>query len=167
MTIKEAEQIYEWEVERHIEWRKKRAKKAICIRAIIAGIFLALGAFLIIKGINTLPEIYVDYFGNVHEDESYKAILCKLFGSWSLIMGAVFLALLLIAIFDRKKGPKDFTAQNRNLYYNYLKCEDMPQEHKEYYIQKLEEIRNDELVAAIHRGSADASAAILFTTLRR
>lgn len=43
----------------------------------------------------------------------------------------------------------------------------MSDSDKEFYKQKLEDIRNMELVSAIHRSSDSVSAAILFTTLKK
>ena len=162
MTIKEAEKIYEWEVTDCIESNKKQAKKKTWVRSIIFIILIVAGIVLTVKGFTAPPEI--DWKGE--ETESFGASLMKAYGIILICVGA-FCLLLIPLIYKEIKNREDFSIPRKNLYYNYLKCEDMSQEDKEYYIQKLEEIRNDELVAAIHRGSADASAAILFTTLRR
>ncbi len=167
MTIAEAERIYEWQVEKEIEWCKKRLRKRIKVFAVIAAVLFLVGMVLLIIGLTAPMEI--DYFGN--ETRTIGADMEIGFGAVLLGLGVLYVLPILFNYKALKNVPEsldlDLTLQIKNLYFNYLKCEDISQEEKEFYIQKLEDIRNNELVRAVHGASANASAAILFTTLRR
>ena len=52
-----------------------------------------------------------------------------------------------------------YYVQNKHLYLNYIKCTDMNDTDKEYYKQKLEDMRNAELVSAVESASKAAEAA--------
>lgn len=168
MTIKEAEEQYDWEVENHIEKYKDRLKLTIYIFMIIGFILIILGIAL--RGIaDTLPpEVWWEGTESEYETESDKAFFYNFFGTMALIMGAIFLVVIVPSLYwTRNKGPKNFLPQIKRLYFNYLKCEDMSRDYKEFYKQKLEDIRNMELVNAIHNASATASTAIMFSALRK
>ena len=165
MTIKEAENQYYHEVENCREQHIMKAKKAILIWNIIGSLLIVVGLILMIIGFTTPPEI--DSFG--YEWEPIGALFEKAYGIVSLGLGVFFILLLNLggrrAI---KKGPRNFLPQIKNLYLNYLKCDDMSNDEKEFYKQKLENIRNMELVNAIqHSASVAASTAIMFSTLHK
>ena len=170
MTIREAENQYDWEVANSIakstERHKKQMRKAFYIWMCVGFILIILGIVLILIGVNTPPKI--DFLGN--EYESFEAGMAKTFGGLILFYGVGSLAIALFCK-HKKKKPDNFLPQIRNLYLNYLKCEDMSKDDKEYYIQKLEEIRNMELVSAVHSAAAAASTAattaIMFSALKK
>lgn len=166
MTIREAENQYDWEVANSIakstERHKKQMRKAFYIWMSVGFIFIILGIVLILKGVTTPPEINI--FG--HEEVPFVATLAKIFGGLILFYGVGSLAMALYCK-HKKKKPDNFLPQIRNLYLNYLKCEDMSKDDKEYYIQKLEEIRNMELVSAVHSAAAAAATAIMFSALKK
>ena len=154
MTIAEAEKQYFVEVENLRKQHELQIKKALKIWVIVCAVLIIVGIILMIIGYTTPPEFIFD--------------LKRFFGIMLLCLGA-FLLLIgnLGARNGLKKGPQSFLAQTKNLYFNYLKCIDMNDSDKEFYKEKIEEIRHMELVNAIHSSAAATSAAILFTTLNR
>lgn len=164
MTIIEAENQYCREVENCREQHIKHAKKAILIWNIIGAILIIVGLILTIIGFTTPPEI--TSWG--YEELPSAAIFERVYGIAAICLGTFFIILMNLSWRSSiKKGPRDFLPQIRNLYLNYLKCDDMGKDEKEFYKQKLEDIRNMELVNAIHRASTAASAAIMFSTLNK
>ena len=164
MTIKEAENQYYHEVENCREQHIMKAKKAILIWNIIGPLFIVVGLILMIIGFTTPPEI--TSWG--YESVPTGAIFERVYGIGSLLLGAF--CMLLMNLGGRraiKKGPRNFLPQIKNLYLNYLICDDMSNDEKEFYRQKLEDIRNMELVNAIHSASTAASTAIMFSTLHK
>lgn len=164
MTIEQAENQYNLEVKNSIEQHKQQLSKLILIWTIISSVCILVGIILIVIGFSTPPEI--DSLG--FEWDTTPAILSKLFGFISLWIGLAFL-LILIPFFlkNKKLGPVSFLPQIKNLYLNYLACEDLSENEREFYKQKLEDIRNAELVKAIRSASATASTAILFSMLKK
>ena len=170
MTIKEAENQYDWEVAnsvaKSIEQHKKQMRKAFTVWMSIGFILIIIGIVLILKGVTAPPEI--NFLGN--EEEPFWASMAKTFGGLILFYGVGASAIALCCKFKKKK-PDNFLPQIRNLYLNYLKCEDMSNDDKEYYIQKLEEIRNMELVNAVRSAASTASTAaataIMFSALNK
>jgi len=164
MTVLEAEHQYDLEVANYTEQCKKRIQKWITVWKVIGFVCILLGIVLTIIGF-TLPR-EVDLFG--YEYESFTAIFLKIYGIGTLVFG-VFILLVIIPILrkSQKKGPTSFLPQIKNLYFNYLKCEDMCSDDKEFYKQKLEDIRNMELVNAIHGASAAASVAIMYSAIKK
>lgn len=165
MTIKDAEEQYHIEVLSCREQYLKHAKKAKFIWNIISAVLIITGIILAIVGFATPTEI--DSSG--YEWEPIGATFEKCYGIGAICLGVFFFVLMNIfwnkAI---KNGPRNFILQIKNLYLNYLKCEDMSKNDKEFYKQKLEDIRNMELInAIIHRASATTYAAIMFSTLNR
>ncbi len=163
MTIAEAENQYFVEVENLRKQHELQIKKALKIWDIVCAVLMVVGIILIIIGYTTPPEFIFD-----EEIVSPEALFERLFGIMLLCLGA-FLLLIgnLGARNGLKKGPQSFLAQTKNLYFNYLKCVDMNDSDKEFYKEKIEEIRHMELVNAIHSSAAATSAAILFTTLNK
>lgn len=164
MTIKDAEEQYNIEILSCREQYLKHAKKAKLIWNIISAVLIITGIILTAIGFTTPPEI--DSFG--FEWEPIWATFEKCYGIGAICLGVFFFVLMNIfwnkAI---KNGPRNFIQQIKNLYLNYLECEDMNKDDKEFYKQKLEDIRNMELANAIHNASATVSAAIMFSTLNR
>lgn len=161
MTIKEAENQYYCEVENCREQFTKNIKKGILIWNIICAAVVVVGLILTIVGFTAPPDTS---WGS--ESLSVVAIFGRVSGIGALCLGS-FLIIFTNLSFRRvkKQGPRNFLPQIRNLYLNYLKCDDMGIDEKEFYKQKLEDIRNLELVNAIHRASVSASAAIMFSSL--
>lgn len=167
MTIKEAEDQYFLEVENCREQHILSAKKSRLTWNIIGSILIVIGIILLIVGIITPPEIHKG-FEREYESESIEAVLEKLCGVCLLCIGVISLVWMNIKWLRlMKDGPQGYLPQIKNLYLNYLKCDELSADEKEYYKQKLEDIRNLELTAAIHSASAAASAAILFSALHR
>lgn len=160
MTIKEAENQYYCEVENCRKQHIQQVKKAILIWNIIGTVLIIVGFILVIIGYTTPPE--VTSWG--YESVSTGALFERVYGIGAMCLGLFFIILMNISLRRAiTKGPRNFLPQIRNLYLNYLKCDDMGNDEKEFYKQKLEDIRNMELVGAIH----SASAAIMFSTLRK
>lgn len=164
MTIQEAEDIYRYEVEAAKREITLKRKRALSIWNIISFILILSGIVLTIVGF-TLPrqELYDGY-----EIDAPGALFAKIYGIGAMIVGVWFLIIFNISFRKAiQKGQIDFLPHVNKLYLNYLKCEDMKPEDKEFYRQKLEDIRNENLVNAINRASASTSAAIMFTMLRK
>lgn len=164
MTIAEAEKQYFVEVENLRKQHELQIKKARKIWDIICAVLIIVGIILIIIGYTTPPEI--NYFGQ--EEVPFGAYMERGYGIFFICLGPFLLVILNVAFGNvLKKGPRSFLAQTKNLYFNYLKCVDMNDSDKEFYKEKIEEIRHMELVNAIHSSAAATSAAILFTTLNK
>ena len=168
MTIQEAEKNYELECEELKIAHNKMCKKTINFWLIFAGIFIAIGLFLIIYA-NSMP-FEKRYDGTMQK--SFKADLMQTYAIICFILGIpVPFCVLLSSLKSQEKGPTNYLSAIKNLYLNYLKCTDMNKEDKLFYTQKLEEIRNLELVSAINKaGSAVALSsfsAIMFTSLNK
>lgn len=164
MTIAEAENQYFVEVENLRKQHELQIKKSLKIWDIIFAILIIVGIILTIIGYTTPPVL--DALGE--EMISFGAYMERSFGIMLLCLGA-FLLLIgnLGARNGLKKGPRSFLEQNKNLYFNYLKCVDMDDSDKKFYKEKLEEIRHIELINAIHSSAAATSAAILFSTMAK
>lgn len=162
MTIKEAENQYYREVENCREQHIKHAKKAILIWNIICAVLIVVGLILTIIGFTTPPEI--TSWG--YESLPIGALFERIYGIGAMCLGTFIIILMNLSWRKAiKRGPRDFLPQIRTLYLNYLKSDDMSKDEKEFYKQKLEDIRNMELVNAIHRASTAASAAIMFSSI--
>lgn len=163
MTVDMAERRYISEVDAYCEQFIKKTKKGRKVGNIIFSVLLVSGIVMTIVGFVLPPERL--YYGEVI---STAAIFLRIYGIIALCVSALFLPVLNVLFHkDLKRGPRNFLVQKKNLYFNYLKCEDMSDSDKEFYKQKLEDIRNMELVGAIHRSSDSVSAAILFATLKK
>lgn len=163
MTIAEAENQYFVEVENLRKQHESQIKKSLKIWDIIFAILIIVGIILTIIGYTTPPEFIFD-----EEIVSPEAFLERFFGIMLLCLGAFSLLIgNLGARNGLKKGPRSFLEQNKNLYFNYLKCIDMDDSDKKFYKEKLEEIRHIELINAIHSSAAVTSAAILFSTMAK
>lgn len=164
MTIAEAENQYFVEVENLRKQHELQIKKSLKIWDIIFAILIIVGIILTIIGYTTPPVL--DALGE--EMISFGAYMERFFGIMLLCLGAFWLLIFnLLFKFSKKKGPRSFLEQNKNLYFNYLKCVDMDDSDKKFYKEKLEEIRHIELINAIHSSAAVTSAAILFSTMAK
>ena len=164
MTIFEAEKQFRCEVENHYKLTAQRAKKAMMIWSMIGVILIMIGIILAVIGFATPPEI--DSLG--FEWTSTAALFEKVFGIGMICLGAFFtLFMNIMGHRAIKKGPQNFLPQIKNLYLNYLQCEDISNSDKEFFKQKLENIRTMELVNAINKASANASAAIMYSMLHK
>ena len=140
MTIKEAEEIWFLAVDKEMKEQEttKRQKKVIII---IGSIFLGIGGILLAVGFS-LPK-----------EESYWNL------AWGIKIASVFILPVGIGLIfaagmlalDFGKNDKEILSARKELYMNYLRCVDMSEEEKEYYRQKLEEIRYAELASNINR----------------
>lgn len=164
MTIAEAENQYFVEVENLRKQHELQTKKALKIWDIVCAVLIAVGIILIIIGYTTPPVL--DALGEemisfgAYMERGIGIFLICFWTIWLLIFNLVFCSIL-------KKGPRSFLEQNKNLYFNYLKCVDMDDSDKKFYKEKLEEIRHIELINAIHSSAAVTSAAILFSTMAK
>ena len=164
MTIAEAENQYFVEVENLRKQHELQIKKSLKIWDIVCAVLIIIGIILIIIGYTTPPVL--DALGE--EMISFGAYMERSFGIMLLCLGAFWLLIFnLLFKFSKKKGPRSFLEQNKNLYFNYLKCVDMDDSDKKFYKEKLEEIRHIELINAIHSSAAATSAAILFSTMAK
>lgn len=162
MTIAEAEKQYFVEVENLRKQHELQTKKTRKIFDIVLAVLIVVGIILTIIGYTTPPEFIFD-----EEIVSVEAYVERGIGLFMICFFAIFL-FITHSVFSTilKKGP-NLLAQTKNLYFNYLKCVDMNDSDKEFYKEKIEEIRHMELVNAIHSSAAATSAAILFTTLNK
>lgn len=164
MTIAEAENQYKTDVENARQWFIMRLKKSIKIWNSISIVLIVAGIVLTIIGFTTPPEI--DSIG--YESLPAGALCERIFGIALLILGVFWLLIFNLSYKSNlKRGPKNFNEETKTLYLNYLKCSDMSDTDKEFYKQKLEEMRNSELVSAIRSAAASNASAIMFTTLRK
>lgn len=162
MTVKEAEKKYtiakQLRYDTLVEKTAKSKKVFVCITLIL----LLLGIALLLIA-NSLPK----YYDSVLKKEclSSDAEVCLIFGWMTLPAGLIFLVTLLIA--NRKPlefQPKDFIAETKELYRDYIRCEDLSDEDKEYYRELLQEIRNAELIAS---NSSIATSVIMASFLHK
>lgn len=150
MTIAEAEKQYNREIKQLKEDYKKSMSDNMCISAIIGGTLWLLAIIFFIMSSSS-------------SDNGASIIVAVP----SLVFGSILLAFALHFLIEQNKEPKNFLPQIKNLYLNYLQCEDLSADNKEFYKQKLEEIRHFELINAINNASLSAMSAILFTTLKK
>lgn len=160
MTIIEAENQYKQEVANYIEQHQKKYQKAKFISIIIGSMLILIG---IVLRCTTPSEI--DSLG--YEDYS-AALFQEGCGIVLLVLGVVSISIISLLLHKfQKDGPDNFLPQIKNLYFNYLKCEDMSKDGKDFYKEKLKDIRNMELVSAVHGAASSASSAIIFSTLMK
>ena len=158
MTVKEAEEQYYREVEEHRELHISHVKKMYIALSIVGVLMLIVGIILTLIG----------FTSQGYKSESIGALLEKIFGITLLCVGAgIVLYINIYRITETKKGPKNFLPQLKNLYLNYLRCENMNDSDKEFYKQELENVRNMELVNAINTAAASISAAVMLSTLHK
>ncbi len=159
MTIKEAEDQYFLEVEKCREQREQHIKKVILIWNIILSVLIVVGFILMIVGFTApLETLYGGY-----KVRASSAILKIYFGMFLLLIGVVFLLManLMWRKFMKRK-PLACLPQMKNLYANYLDCDDMGADEKECYKQKLKEIKNLELTIGTN-GTGAEMAVMLFS----
>lgn len=166
MTIEEAENYYYYEVNEALAKASKSLKKALIIWNIIIPILILVGIILTAIGFTTPPEDIL----NGHKFYPIGATFEKIYGIVAIWLGIFFI--LIIDVFYYKNAKKaiknkqiNLLPYTKNLYLNYLRCEDMDPDDKEYYKQQLEDFRTMALTDAMHRSAAAASAAILFSTI--
>ena len=183
MTIKEAENIYDHEMNKfHTssinkikQGRKKRRK--IDLVLIIVGIIIFIAGFCVPKNkyLTHKVEGYktIEYYEDM---ESFFAIMVKILGVYFVVMGS---SLLLINYATRNiacdlqklRGSYWFYSEElalkKQLFLNYLRCEDITENQKAYCKQILEEIRYATMTSAIQRAAATTSATILLSSLRK
>lgn len=167
MTIKQAEEIFYSECKYLDNAHAEKVKRSIKGWKIIGIVLCIIGLTLTIIGLS-LP-LETNYSGE--KEPSILAYFLKLYGILSIFF-SIFLPLIGVSSSNRakKEGP-NLLQPTRNLYLNYLKCEDMKQEDKMFYMQKLEELRNFELVSAMRSAgnavAASTFSAIMFTSLKK
>ena len=156
MTLKEAYDNYEIQVEQKIEAHKKKYKKNLRLCAIVAPILLvvAIVAILLMQFSGFLDGII---------------FVCVCI----FLSIAVILAFVCEAIKKLKKGPS-FFYENKELYFNYLTASDINEEGRFYYREKLEEMRHCEKLEAIARveqevsiASTTASTAMMYSVINK
>ncbi len=163
MTIKEAEWQYHLAVEQCKSEHTKRAKKSLIIWNIIAAAFLVIGVILVIVGFTASPQ---EVFYDGTRIYSLTVTLERAFGVAEMVIGAFIMILMNVVLCRAIKTRQiDLLPCINDLYLNYVKCEDMSGDDKEFYKQKLEDIRNEKLVNAIHDASAAMSSVVLFSML--
>ena len=165
MTIQEAETLYEYEVKKHEEEHnaykekmKEEIEKQSDIYICIGMILIAVGVILLLIGVTAPPEVS----STGYKSTPFYAIMFILFGIILGIIGGTFSLLTITKSKKSKKienEPISYYVQNKHLYLNYIKCTDMNDTDKEYYKQKLEDMRNAELVSAVESASKAAEAA--------
>ncbi len=150
MTIAEAERQYDHEIKQLKEDYKNKMGNYICISATVGGILWLLAIIFFIMS-----------------SSSSDNVISICLAVPSLAGGSIILILIYHFSKKQEKGPENFLPQIKNLYLNYLQCEDLSADNKEFYKQKLEEIRHFELINAINNASLSVMSAILFTTLKK
>ena len=157
MTLKEAYDNYEIQVEQKIEAHKKKYKKNLRLCAIVAPIV----TFIVV--ISDLL-LLIDYNFFLVMIIANIALFCPLCLSWSKLFEAIE---------KLKKGPS-FFYENKELYFNCLTASDINEEGRFYYREKLEEMRHCEKLEAIARveqevsiASTTASAAMMYSVINK
>lgn len=167
MTMAEAEKIYDDEVkkceEEHIEDKEKKKEKIEnqeAIRIIISIIIMIVGVILLLIGVTAPPEVS-SITGN--ESTPFYAIMLIIYG---IILGIIGVSVLLYTfITTPKKLEKvenekvSYYLPNKHLYMNYLICTDMNDSYKEYYKQKLADMKYSELALSVDNATSAAAAA--------
>ncbi len=157
MTILETEGIYQAKVKRYKDSFKKKSKRVSIVIFVIACILSILGIILLIAGYAEPKEI--DSFG--FEWESPDAIIEKMFGVIMLFFGIIAFILSFCGYISSKKDPENYLHLNKELWLDYIRCEDVSQADKEYFKQKLEDVRAAEIARSLDK----ASAAVILTSL--
>ena len=149
MTIKEAEEIWFLAVDKKME-EQETTKHWMKVIIIIGSIFLGIGGIVLAVGFS-LPKEESYWNGIVVYKQSRLASNIKIASVFILLVGiGLFFAAGILAL-DFNKKDKEMLSARKELYANYLRCVDMSEEEKEYYKQKLEEIRYAELASKINR----------------
>lgn len=157
MIINEAEQIYQAD-KKWCEEQLQKSKKRTRIAGTFFGLlFLVVGIVLLVWGNNIPPT--VDSFGFSSDNN----IIQIMFGTISIIWACGILAFCFIVPLFSKVN---YLPANKQLYMNYLRCTDIGDGDKEYYKEKLAEIRNAELSNTIRRSSASIDAAIMLDLIK-
>ena len=158
MTISEAEELYNLEIVERDRLCENSVKKTTIIGSIIGALMFVVGMILLIVGM-TKPPI-IDEDGFVFRDNYIEFI----FGSMCCILSIAILAMFIGVVpkCNTKKNRR-YPQETKNLYMNYIRCVDMPESEKEFYKQKLEDIRNAELAKSM----SSISTAIIFSNLHK
>lgn len=162
MTIKEANVIYDRDVKEHIDRHKKRTKIFMVIWAVSSIVLFLIGVFLINKS-KTFPHDIILGL----EFESFEETLYYILGVGTIITAiAIVISSEICLIISLVRGPRSFAIQNKKLYYNYLLCEDLDKDRKEYYKLKIQEMVSSESVSRISSNmNPDITTAIGAATL--
>ena len=153
MTIIEAEKQYELEVE---EWKarcEQFKRKASVIGRFIGIILIIIGVVLFIVGATKSPIVY-EASGFVDNNNTLEYVLGALCSVWGVV--AIFIGFQI-----KRTARVNYLQANKNLYMNYVRCTDMEEQDREYYRQKLKEIR----MAELRKSISNAGAAVLFSQL--
>ena len=153
MTIVEAEKQYELEVEELKVRCEQFKKKATVMGRFIGIILIVIGVVLFIVGATKEPIVY-EASGFVDNNNTLEYV----FGALCLIWGV---SAFFIVWQINKSAKVNYLPANKNLYMNYIRCADMSEQDREFYKQKLEEIRMAELKRAV----SNTGAAIIFSQL--
>lgn len=169
MTIKQAQAKYRYEIEECYKKTKIEAKKSNK-KMLIAGIvLLSIGIVLLIVGLVIPQEI--DFFsdGSILTYRTGEAILAILFGSITIEIGTIAFVLFIVSFITIKKDKIkiDATPYIIELYLNYIRCEDLSPEDKEYYKQKLENYRAGNIARSMDSASAMAAAAMMYSAINK
>ena len=153
MTIIEAEKQYELDVQ-ELQARSEQVKrKTTAIGRVVGIIFVLIGIVLLIVGATKEPIVY-EVSGFVDNNNTLEYA----FGAMCLIWGIIA---IVVSLYVKKNIKINYLQANKNLYMNYIRCTDMSEQDREFYKQKLEEIR----MAEIRRAVSNAGAAIIFSQL--
>ena len=169
MTIKETEEKY---FNQMLEFEKlyaEKNKRNKIIFLVISLVFLIAGLIMTVKAYTTPKEVITYESGYSYERESTSIIFMKIF---SLPLAIIGVSLLSISLFAKKLVNQDIEVLEkleikRQLYLNYLRCEDITEKDKEYCKQMLEEIRYAKMVNAISRAGSAVSSSVLLSTIHR
>ena len=153
MTIQEAETLYEYEVKKHEdehnaykEKMKEKIEKQSNIQVLIGVIFITIG--------------FITLFIVVSSDIWFAFLALIIFG----ILGGTGLLIYTYITKPKKieeieNEPISYWLPNKHLYMNYLICTDMNDTYKEYYKQKLADMRYSELALSVDNATSAAAAA--------
>ena len=161
MTIKEAELNFDCQCKKAIEDCKIKDEKKIKKMFLFGTVFFSIGLILLIIGL-CLPK--ETYSFSKEEYLSFEAILLFTYASILMLISVILLLIAFIGNRNKDKVTVNFLPQIKNLYYNYLKCEDMEKDEKEFYKQKLEDIRYAELANAVRSAGDSTYTAIIFSS---
>lgn len=167
MTMAEAEKIYDDEVKKcedehnaHKEKMKEKIEKEDANRISLAIALIGIGLIMFIIGITRPPEVS-SITGN--ESTPFYAIMLIIFGIDLGIIGVPVLLYTFITTpkkLEKVENEKvSYYLPNKHLYMNYLICTDMNDTYKEYYKQKLADMRYSELALSVDNATSAAEAA--------
>ncbi len=170
MTIKQAQAKYRYEIEECYKQTKIETKKSNKKMLKVGSVLLFIGIVLLIVGLAIPPKTdYVFSDGSILTSRTIGAMLAIGFGALIMWIGTIAFILFIVSFISLKKDKIkiDATPYIIELYLNYIRCEDLSPEDKEYYKQKLENYRAGNIARSMDSASAMAAAAMMYSAINK